>query len=126
MKQREIKFRYRVFLYPESREIIYHKTLKEVEAGLMVLNHKDYKILSRNEFTGLLDKLGKEIYEGDIIEFEKYEWYKSPVRTKENIDKLPPHREEVPELSFDGWRSKSDMDYIKVIGNIYQNKNLLK
>lgn len=78
------------------------------------------------QFTGLIDKKGKEIYEGDIVQVKKDDWWR-------------------PSIEF-GW-SKDDeygwlMNYkgqkhlitgvdrvaerFEVIGNIYENPDLLE
>lgn len=75
------------------------------ELGIMELddeNGRDYIFM---QFTGLKDKKGKEIYEGDII-------------------KTSVGNEEVEWLSV-GWSLLCRDDDIKVIGNIYENPNLL-
>lgn len=75
------------------------------------------------QFTGLKDKNGKEIYEGDIIEHidRKYivpsftplnRWYEAdPVEANQS--------------GTDDWISMSDVDW-EIIGNIYENPELLQ
>lgn len=79
------------------------------------------------QFTGLLDKNGKEIYEGDIVELEfvggqiesgvisyfeesaGFKWTSTDPSDKDNY-----------------WLNQSDYTLRKVIGNIYGNPELLK
>ena len=78
------------------------------------------------QFTGLLDKNGKEIYEGDIITYG--------FKTKDFND-LVLHTGKIffNEYMFlvdgdkvnDEWHSINRIHYVEVIGNIYENPELL-
>lgn len=68
------------------------------------------------QFTGLLDKNGKEIYEGDIVEWQ--------------TDSEGGNSRMVASFDFEGGQRVITSPYInstsEVIGNIYENKELLK
>ena len=96
--------------HPERKYVIRHgSTRKDWDDDVVVM-----------EFTGLLDKSGKEIYEGDVVKLsERYEL-----------------REVIFEEGTFGWKSlvfpiitpfcTVDLTDTEVIGNIYENPELLK
>lgn len=70
------------------------------------------------QFTGLLDKNGKEIYEGDVVEH----------LSQQRIYKNVPHFVVQWNSILCGWniRSNREGDSLhKIIGNIYENPDLL-
>ena len=77
---------------------------------------------SVGQYTGLKDKDGKEIYEGDILEFSKggimyVEW-----NDDFKMFVLVDPREKKASLNICIYAT----EHIKVIGNIFENKELLK
>ena len=71
-----------------------------------------YESIPLMQFTGLKDKNGKEIYEGDIIEDESgHRW---DMKWEQGSMEPFGHYYDFPNESW------------KIIGNIYENPNLLK
>lgn len=79
------------------------------------------------QYTGLKDKKGKEIFEGDIVKNKD----KSGGCEEENIDFIAFERgrfvvRDKDRVLLDMWIGDSDLFDIEVIGNIYETPELLE
>jgi len=98
----------------------------------------DTDVLDIMQYTGLHDKNGKEIYEGDILRYIRFGWrcvghpedntdlvtYYNVIWDEEECAFKADNKDMTGSLCFNDSRAKKNE--IEVIGNIYENPELLK
>ena len=108
--------------YPNMGDI--DRAFKQIEDGIILM-----------QFTGLLDKQGKEIYEGDIVRIWDYgfkngnedgdfDLYQDMGIDKVTMNRFPVYWLENEEFGYEG-EDLINPEHCEVIGNIYENASLL-
>ena len=113
---RDVKFR---AWHVENEEIHTMNDLWRLEIGDLSWRHEEGQIVLM-QYTGIKDKNGTEIYEGDIVEQQHY---LEVGGTREPLFKQQEIVESIKKEFFVGEEGYAD---ILIIGNIYENPELLQ
>lgn len=134
---REIKFR--AWHKHEERMLKWNKELKGVIAGGVKtissfntdngwMDTYSYKEVELMQYTGLKDKNGKEIYEGDVVQFDDYDITFGLIKWNEKhgrfeVEEYEPYTSTYFETEqFEEWTT---IEHFEIIGNAYENPELL-
>lgn len=119
---REIKFR--VWLETTCELLPWERISRENTDWTLADLHNSNRV-EFDQFTGLKDKNGKEIYEGDIIADSNWWWGPGEVffnlENGDNTARYLVKNTKDKVITYNIWNGKD----VKIIGNIYENPELL-
>lgn len=120
---REIKFEYLIIHKPDERVLKkYIFTLDDIENGKASFALSSNTYVIRRQYTGLKDKNEVEIFEGDIVK-NSFDDENYQIKFKQDCFVLHSDEQFIYPSSLYHHIKEND---IQVIGNIYENQELLK
>ena len=141
---REIKFRVwdKILRVMENVLVFYHNNQEVYFIHKGCSQNRAIPNVELMQFTGLKDKNEKEIYEGDIVEILAENQQVNRLIVKYGIAQREMASNwlvDIPSFYFElnpggfkafpivvNWNRKHDLEMMKIIGNIYENPELLK
>lgn len=117
-KEREIKFEIKIRRKDGTDSYFEYLTLDSLLNRNGLLFSSLWEIEYKRQYTGIKDIEGKEIYEGDIIEYNQHHF---------NTD-LVVLETKIVEFKKDRWNifeTNAGESNIKITGNIYENKEII-
>ena len=108
--------------YYDYNPIIDSNGLLDVDYGCDIIGHSDEKYIIE-QYTGLKDKNGKEIYEGDIVEYTTC-YYGNTKRHRKVVEWSEWDSDDFGEPHNIGYSNLSEC--MVVIGNVHEDAELLE
>ena len=128
---REIKFQY-IWQDRDDKFHILTEKIEDIEEYMDIVANRrmGWTLVARREWTGLHDKNGKEIYEGDILRYHNFYPEPKDLFIVEWVDfscsfYLFRQNYILSHLPYENLHSRNK-DHYEVIGNIYENPKLLE